>query len=622
MNILGYVFARTGLLALLCVGLILAGCGGGDPTSAASASTNCAAPTQQDPQGCVYVAITDAPGDFLTYTVNVTSLQLTRADGVVVQMLPNAVSVDFAQYSNLTEFLTGVSIPPGNYTSGSITLNYSGADIEVQDANGNAVQVTPVDQNGNPITGNLTLAIDPDSKGVLHVAPGIPRLFNVDFNLAASNIVNLSNNTVTVGPFIDAQVNPAINKLIRMRGPLASVNLGNSSYVIGLRPFYTELNDNGNPYGQMTVYTTSNTVYEINQTGYLGNAGLAALQTAGPATATVARGTFNFSTDQFVASEVDAGSSVPGGTLDAAHGVVLGISGTSVTLRGATIIRSNQSVVFADDVMVTVGANTKVHEEGDPSGTFAINDISVGQRVLVFGTVSNPNPGSLAMDASNGLVRLEYTRLDATFNGPDGSGTGMLVNVQSFEGRPVSLFNFTGTHSNPASYDVDLNGLSDSGFSANDPVVSYGFVTPFGSAPPDFSAKSVADFASANARLGIYWGVAGTSQAFNSIDPVNGIVLNLTGTPAPVFDNLRRGGIVVALTTLPSSLVIVGNSAGGDFAILQNGSVEVHASFADFVNDLTSRLSAGGTVVGLWSLGGFDSTSNTLTANKIAVVVK
>lgn len=622
MNALRYVFARTGLLALLCVGLALAGCGGGDPTSAASASTNCAAPTPQDPQGCVYVGITDAPGDFLTYTVNVTSLQLTRADGVVVQMLPNAVSVDFAQYSNLTEFLTGVSMPPGNYTSGSITLNYSGADIEVQDANGNAVQVTPVDQNGNPITANLTLAIDPDIKGVLHVVPGIPRLFNVDFNLAASNIVNLSNNTVTVGPFIDAQVNPAINKLIRMRGPLASVNLGNSSYVIGLRPFYTELNGNGNPYGQMTVYTTSNTVYEINQTGYLGNAGLAALQTAGPTTATVARGTFNFSTDQFVASEVDAGSSVPGGTLDAAHGIVLGISGTSVTLRGATIIRSNQSVVFADDVTVTVDANTKVHEEGDPSGTFAINDISVGQRVLVFGTVSNPNPGSLAMDASNGLVRLEYTRLDATFNGPDGSGTGMLVNVQSFEGRPVSLFNFIGTHSNPASYDVDLNGLSDSGFSANDPVVSYGFVAPFGSAPPDFSAKSVADFATANARLGIYWGLAGTTQPFNSIDPVNGMVPNLTGTPAPVFDNLRRGGVVVALTTLPSSPVIVGNSAGGDFAILQNGSVEVHASFADFVNDLTSRLSAGGTVVGLWSLGGFDSTSNTLTANKIAVVVK
>lgn len=626
MNTLRYAFGKTLLLTALCMGLALVGCGGGSADNALSSSTgattNCANPTPQDPTGCVYVSITDAPGDFLTYTVNVASLQLTRADGVTVQMLPNAVSVDFAQYSNLTEFLTGISMPPGNYTSGTITLDYSNADIEVQDSSGNAVKVTPVDQNGNPITGSLTLTINPDSKGVLHVAPGIPRLLNVDFNLAASNIVDLSNDTVTVEPFLDAQVNPAIGKVIRMRGPLASVSVANSSYVIGLRPFYTPLNGSGNPYGQMTVYTTANTTYEINQTGYTGSAGLTALQAAGPTTATVARGTFDFSDNHFVAAEVAAGSSVPGGTLDAARGVVIAVSGTTVTLRGATIIRSDQSVVFTDDVVVTVGANTKVREEGDPSGTFAINDISVGQRLLVFGTITNSNPGSLAIDASNGFAQLEYTRLDAVFNGPDGSATGMLVNVQSFEGRPVSLFNFTGSGSNPSNYDVALNGLSDSSFTANDPVVSYGFVTPFGSAPPDFFAKSVADFSTARARLGIYWGTAGTTQAFTSIDPVNGIVLDLTGSPAPVFDNLRRGGVITVLTTLPAPPTIVGNPAGGDFAIAQNGSVEVHANFADFVTDLTSRLNAGGAVVGIWSVGGFDSASNTLTANKIAVVLR
>ncbi|MGH8282638.1 MAG: DUF4382 domain-containing protein [Gammaproteobacteria bacterium] len=623
MNTLRYVFGKAVFLAVLCLGLALAGCGSGDGStgsmSIGNAPTNCANPTPQDQNGCVYVGITDAPGDFLTYTVNISSLSLTRADGATVQVLPNAVSVDFAQYSNLTEFLTGVSMPPGNYTSGTITLDYSNAEIQVQDANGNAVQVTPVDENGNPITGSLTLTIDPDSKGVLHVAPGIPRLFNVDFNLAASNTVNLSNDTVTVQPFLDAMVNPAIGKVIRMRGPLASVNLSNSSYVIGLRPFHTALHS-GNPFGQMAVYTTTNTVYEINQTGYEGSSGLTALQSAGPTTATVARGTFDFSSEHFIATEVDAGSSVPGGIQDAARGVVVGVSGTTVTLRGATIIRSDQSVVFADDVAVTLGANTRVHEEGDPTGTFAINDISVGQRVLVFGTVTNSNPMSLALDASNGLVRLEYTRLDAVFLGPDSTATGMLVNAQSFEGRPVSMFNFTGTNSKPANYNVALNGLSDSSFTASDPVVSYGFVTPFGSAPPDFSVHTVADFATANARLGIYWGSAGTTQAFSQLDPVNGIVLNLQSNP--LSDNLRRGGVVVALTSLPASPTIVGNSAGGIFAIRQGGTVEVHASFADFVTDLTGRLSAGAKVTGLWSNGGFNNSSNTLTANEIAVVVQ
>ncbi|MGH8280787.1 MAG: hypothetical protein ACRERZ_01200, partial [Gammaproteobacteria bacterium] len=262
---------------------------------------------------------------------------------------------------------------------------------------------------------------------------------------------------------------------------------------------------------------------------------------------------------------------------------------------------------------------TKVHEEGNPTGTFAINDISVGQRVLVFGTVTNPNTGSLTLDASSGLVRLEYTRLDATFNGPDGSGAGMLVNVQSFEGRPANLFDFTGTNSDPADYDIDLNGLSDSGFTANDPVVSYGFVTPFGSAPPDFSAISVADFSTAHAYLRIWWGTAGTSQAFSSIDAISGIVLNLSSNP--VFDQLRRGGVETDLGTLPASPTITGNPAGGVFAIRQGGTVTVHVTFAGFVTDLTSRLNAGGVVLGFYGAGGFNSTSNTYTANKLAVVM-
>lgn len=619
MKTLYYSFGRILLLISVCMGLVLAGCSGSGTTSSTMA-TDCANPTTQDPEGCVYVGMSDAPGDFLTYTVNISSLSMIRADGVTVQMLPQSTSVDFAQYSDLTEFLTGVSMPPGNYVSGSITLDYSTADIQVEDNNGNAVQVTPVDQNGNPITGKLTLTIDLDTaSGALHVVPGIPRLLDVDFNLAASNQVDLSNDTVTVQPFLDAEINPNIGNMIRLRGPLVSVDTARSSYTIGIAPFWTPANSS-KPYGRMTVYTTSTTVYEINQQGYVGNAGLSALQAAGTTTATLALGSYDFSTNQYVATEVDAGSSVPGGTLDAAQGVITAVNGTTVTLRGATLIRSSQSVTFADDVAVTVGPNTKVREEGHPTGTFTVADISVGQRAQVFGTVTNPDPSALAMDASNGFVGLKYTRLDATFNGPDGAGTGMLVNAQAIDGRPVSLFDFTGTNSNPANYDIALNGLSDSSFTVNDPVVSYGFVTPFGSAPPDFTATSVADFANmnANAIVRANWTTPGSNQAFSSIDATTGIVLNLSSSPST--DQLRRGGVVVALTTLPASPTILGNSLGG-YAILQNGVVQVHVTFAGFVTDLTSRANAGGTVMGFYSIGGFDSSTNTLAASKIAVVM-
>ncbi|MDE2235686.1 MAG: DUF4382 domain-containing protein [Gammaproteobacteria bacterium] len=611
---------RHGLLAVaVCISLGLAACGGGGSSgSSSSLTTNCANPTPLDPNGCVYLGMTDAPGDFLTYTVNISSMTLKRADGATVQMLPQSTTVDFAQYSNLTEFLTGVSMPPGNYVSGTITLDYSNADIQVEDNNGNPVQVTPLDQNGNPITGQLTLTIDLDTgTGILHVAPGIPRLLDVDFNLQASNQVDLNNDTVTVQPFLDAVVNPDINNMIRLRGPLASVDTQGSSYTIGIAPFWTRANSS-NPYGRMTIHTTGSTVFEINQQGYTGSAGLAALAAAGPTTATLAMGSFDFTTNQYVATEVDAGSSVPGGTMDAAQGVVTAVNGSTLTLQGATLIRSSQTVTFADSVAVTVGPNTRVHEEGQPNGSFSTSDISVGQRLTVFGTITNPNPGSLAMDASNGFVGMEYTRVDATFMGPDGSGTGMLVNVQSIEDRPISMFNFTGTGSDPASYDVDLNGLSDSGFGVNDPVASYGFVTPFGSAPPDFSATSVTDFANASALVRLNWASPGSTQAFSSIDATNGIVPNLSSSPTA--DVLRRGGIVVSLTSLPASPVILGNGYGA-YAILQNGVVQVHVTFSGFVTDLSNRLTAGASVTGFYAIGGFDSSSNTLTSNKIAVVV-
>jgi hypothetical protein len=567
------------------------------------------------------VGITDAPGDFVTYTVGVSSLLLTRQDNTTVQMVPNATTVDFAKYSNLTEFLSGVAMPPGTYTSGTIVLDYSAANIQVQDSNGNAVKVTPVDQNNNPITGTLSLTITLDSaSGTMVIAPGIPRLLDVDFDLDASNTVNYTAGTpttVTVQPFLDAEVNPNITNSIHVRGPLASVNTTNSDYVIGLRPFTAALSGSTNPYGKATVYTTSTTVFEINQQTYVGAAGLTALQAAGALTATEALGNYSFSTNEFTATEVDAGSSVPGDTMDAARGVVTAVSGNTVTLRGTTLIRSTGTVVFQDSVAVTVGPNTKVHEEGQGSGSFTTTDISVGQRLVVFGTVTGTT--TLAMDATSGGARLEYTQVDSTFTSANGSG--MLVNTQSFEGRPVSLFTFTGTNSNPASYDIALNGLSDASFTANDPVRIYGFVTPFGSAPPDFSAKTVADFANANARLHVGWGATPTASAFNQLDGTNGIVFNLTTTP-PATQTLGRGGIVVTASSLSPALTVKGDGSPGGYAILQNGTVTVHLLFSNFVSDLTARLSANAKVQGFYAEGGFTATTSVLAANKIAVIVK
>src|SRR3989442_16029604 len=74
-----------------------------------------------DEQGVVAIGLTDTPGDFLTYTVDVTSLTLTKADNTtVVQTLPQRTRVDFARSVDLTEFVTAVTIPAGAHSTGAL----------------------------------------------------------------------------------------------------------------------------------------------------------------------------------------------------------------------------------------------------------------------------------------------------------------------------------------------------------------------------------------------------------------------------------------------------------------------------------------------------------------------
>lgn len=603
--------AHAGVLFL---SLMLCACGGSGSSS--SSTTDCTQPLGTDSQGCTYVNFTDAPGDFLTYTVNVTGLTLTRSDGTVVNVLPATTTVDFTQYTDLSEFLTLATMPVGTYTSGSMTLDYSNADIEVQDSNGNALKVSPVDENGNPIT-TLTVNVELDNTGHLVLVPGVPKVFQLDFNLAASNVVDLTDATVTVQPILVASVNPNLNNQIAVRGPLSTVDTANDDFTLGLRPFYAS---SGN-YGAMGIHVNSNTVYNINQVSYNGSAGLSALAAAGADTAVVAKGSFNFDSGEFVAAEVNAGSSVPGGTLDAAEGVVLSRSGDNLVLRGTTLYRAGKIAIFADKVDVTLANGTKVHEEGSPKSSFDISDISVGQRLLVFGNLTSTNPASLTLDASSGFAHMKYTRFAGNVVSAP-SGVSMTVDVNYIEGRPITMFDFTGTGNgtaaDPTHYVVSLPGTLGTAntINVNDPVRVWGFVTPFGAAPPDFTATTVADYVNASSILGVAWASPGAAGAFNSLSASSGIVINLATTTPLILDDVEQGGIS---NTLPSDPTITGKF--GIYAIAQDGKIQTHLLYSDFVSDINSRINAGAKVRGVFALGGYDNTSVTLDAADAVVVM-
>lgn len=569
--------------------------------------------------GDVIIGLTDADGDFLTYTVDVKSLQLTRANGDTVETLPLSTRVDFAQYTELTEFLTAATVPKGAYTAAAMTLDYTNADIQVE-VGGKAVQAVVKDADGVEVK-TIEVAVQLDNVRRLIVAPGIPAHLTLDFDLDASNSVDVAVDppVVTLEAILIADVEPERPKPHRLRGLLASVDEAASSFNVIIRPF---VHKNAR-FGRMTVTTDSATDFEIDGTPYAGAEGLRALATMPEGTPIVARGSLQCRPFRFLATEVLAGTSVPWGDADVVRGSVVSRSGNTFTVRGATVVRSNTSVIFNDHVTVTVGPETVVTRQTAWDRAFTIDDLSVGQRVRVFGTLSGDTAGGITMDATAGRVRMLVTTLRGLVVSTE---PGLVLNLQSINGRRVSLFDFAGTgatgadDANPTAYNVETGVLSLTGLVPDEPVKVLGFVSPFGAAPPDFLAQTIIDPAAARTRLHVLWWNKGSNAAFGDI---TADTLDVTLNPDELgpLHHVREADMVTDLLDLSKDPTLMPGASGtGLFALhVRRGPTQVYRNFEDFSAALAARVESGSPVKYLKGRGLFDYAAATLTADRIAV---
>jgi hypothetical protein len=342
-------------LVLLTLAIfMISGCGGGDSGSEDAQNTE----DTQEELGDLVISLTDAPGDFVCYSVDVLSLTLTKANGAQVTTLPQETRIDFSQYTEMTEFLTVASIPSGVYLDATMTLDFTDANIWVDDENGDPVQVeTILDAEGNPID-TIEMTVQLEDQNSLFIAPGVPAHLLLDFNLEAANQVDFDDAgipTLIVDPFLVADVNRTNTKLHRIRGLLKEVSLDDSSFSVYLRPFYCALTGTHGLFGLHTVVTTDDTVFDINGEQLVGKEGLGAMDSLTSLTAVVAIGDLKFDPLRFEAREVYAGSSVPGGDLDAVEGSVVGRQDDAITVKGATLIRDDGTIIFNDHVTVEVG---------------------------------------------------------------------------------------------------------------------------------------------------------------------------------------------------------------------------------------------------------------------------
>ncbi|MBU6432432.1 MAG: metallophosphoesterase [Nitrospirae bacterium] len=604
------------VLCVLVATLSFVGCSGGGTGGSGAPTAN---------TGQALISVTDAAGDFLSYVVNVQSLTLTRQDGTEVETLPLTTRINFADYVDLTEFFTAATIPSGTYISARMRLDFSTADLQVEDSTGNAISV-PVaniqDAQGNPIT-TLDVTVRFDDRRALVIAPGVPSHLTLDFNLRASNTVDLTVTppVVTVKPFLVADVDPQNPKTMRLRGPLDSVNQQNHTYQVFLRPMFGPLGSVPlSTFGSVTVHTDTNTVFEIDQVTSQGDAGLTALAAKPTGTATVAIGEWEVVTKQFKANEVLAGSSVPGGTRDVVTGVVMARSGDQLTVRGATLVRSDGTFTFHETVTVNVGATTTVRQQALMTTGLTKDAISVGQQLTAFGTF---NVSTNTLDATTGLVRLLVTSVAGTVNT---TGTGSLqINVQRIQGRRIALFNFAGTgtstttDADPTQYQVATGLLDLTALTTGTPVRVLGFVTPFHTAPPDFTAQTLVNLVDDPATLVVNWSPPTAGPFTSNTDA--GLVLDLTGVGTAHY--VWRGPVATDLLGLGSLPTIVpANPIQGLFAVGSSGQIQVFTQFHDYSLALQQRLAQGQKANAVGAHGMYSDSSVSITADQIYMVLK
>ena len=250
----------------------------------------------------------------------------------------------------------------------------------------------------------------------------------------------------------------------------------------------------------------------------------------------------------------------------------------------------------------------------------------MGQQVQLFGTLGTASAGSATLDATSGSTQLMPTSVVGTVI----STTGNLVtlNLQSLAGRPPSSFDFAGTGSTQdataTAYTVALPAaLSAATLGTGLPARFSGFVTPFGSAPPDFTAASLVSYAQTRALLQVRWPAPGVTAPFATLTGTELLISQAT-LQASAQDGIRIASVVLNPSTLSAGLQIDPDTSAMNpqFAIghLKSRKVDSFGTFGDFVTALTTELNGTNEALQVLADGPYDATTGVFSADQMIVL--
>jgi hypothetical protein len=339
-------------------------------------------------------------------------------------------------------------------------------------------------------------------------------------------------------------------------------------------------------------------------------------------------------TPSFNATSVYAGSSQEGDLAEYLTGTVTARSGDTLNLHGVTYLDPQGVFQYYADIPVGIGTSTIVSEDGVAAPNLSLASISVGQQINVSGQagIDSTTGDLLNLDATEGQVRLAQTQLWGTLT--SATPTSATVDMLTLDNWTPSAFAFAGTATsgavNPGAYVVNTGAVNESGVTAGTLLQFNGLVTPFGTAPPDFTATTVTPGSATEQVLICEWPHGGSPTPFSSVSNA-GLVVNLSNAALDDVRYIRTGPATLDLKTLPASPLITTVGAPASALQLAIGSftatngVSVYNNMADFISKVQATFPAGNTtnqVFRLTAYGQYNSTTNTFVATRIHVALQ
>ncbi len=543
-------------------------------------------------------------GQFSSYIVAIDSVVLTgKVDGQVTAIDAEEL-IDLTKIKDISELWSAAQLPVDTYTTASITLDYTSAQISVM-VGGVPVAATVVDPTGaTPATVVVNVTLDPNNQFTLQdtyaSSNALRMAFHFDMDASNTVVVTPATGTtaatakVIVAPWMSVVPNAdGATKPIRIKGPLVNSSLNEGTFSNYVRPFFDEVN----ALGSVSIFNSASTIYTVSGNTYVGTPGLTALQNSSAgSTITATYCTFQptptltagISAGIFYSDYVVAGSTLEDYYTVGIEGDVIARSGNTLTLIGATLdANSSEIVEYLDqNALVLLAPSTLLTADGVSAFPgLNYNSISVGAHIIARGIYSAASNGQVTIDATGtsatntGSVRLISNQLYGSLNS---TATGSLImDLQNINGWPVSDYTFAGNgttsaqDSNPLNYVVNTGTLTLPDDSAGNPLVAGdpvwvdGYTSPFGTAPPDFIAESVSAEQQVPASFNVSYVVlpdvtagvpnpnSGTLNPFVlPLNPAAGLSIDLTNTSLSQAV-IRVGAEVINLTAQSASPTIV-----------------------------------------------------------------